>query len=108
MFKWLLRPIINEFKAEISKDFMKDLLIETLNDEETQKFIVEFTDTLYIRYAQKVMGTLGKMSASGIGGEEVKIPNIMNSKGQINLKGLIPMLLGSVLGKKTENTSSLP
>jgi len=108
VFKWLLRPIINEFKAEINKDFMKDLLIETLNDEETQKFIIEFTDTLYSRYAQKVMGTIGKMSASGIGGEEVKIPNIINSKGQINLKGLIPIFLSGAFKNKGESASALP
>lgn len=108
MFKWLLRPIISEFKAEISKEYIKELLMDTLNDEETQKFIIEFTDTLYARYAQKVMGTLGKMSDNGLGGEGVKMPQIMNSKGQINLKGLIPMFLSNFMRNKGEKKGGLP
>lgn len=108
MFKWLFKGILSEIKGEIAKDFIKEQLIETLNDEEVQKYIVEFTDTLYQRYMQKAVGTISKMSASGIVGEGTQMPNIMNSKGQINLKGLLPMFLNSAFGNKTHKQGGLP
>lgn len=104
MFNWIFKPIARAIKTEISKDFLKTVLIDTLNDEETQKFLVEFTDTLYIRYSQKAIGSLSKMTS--VTGENVSTPNIMNSKGQINLKGLIPMFLQGFLANKGEKTAS--
>lgn len=106
MFKWFNKAIARGIKAEMDKEFFKTILIETLNDEETQKFIVEFTDTLYDRYRQKVLGTLGKMQAVTNSTGEVMMPNLFNKKGQLDLKALLPMVLGGFGQKQAQTQQS--
>lgn len=103
MFGFIVKPIVTEIKKEISKDFIRDLVIESLNDEEFQKQIIGFTDDLYERYRAKVFSTLGGLQkgANSIG--EIGIPNVIDKKGHLNLSALLPMLLG---GSRTNQPQS--
>lgn len=110
MFKWLFKSVARGIMAEIDiKELvkgsidLKGVFNDLLDDEEVQKTIVEFTDELYARYSQKVLGTIGKMQAVSNGlGQEGEL-NLFNKKGQLDMKNLIGWGLTHFVGKQGQS-----
>lgn len=103
MFAWLYKRFARGFieNIDISKVIENvdkhKIFVDFINDEKNQEVIDAFCDDLYQRYMAKVMMTLTK-SAQVVGGlRDESMPQIFNRKGELNLKGLIPMFLGSYL-----------
>lgn len=98
MFDWLYRRIARGVIANISTDDLKPIIQGFLSDEEVQKGLFQFTDAFYDRYRNKVMGTLGGLQKGVNYAVEGANPlsSIIDSRGHISLKGIIPMLAGGL------------
>lgn len=92
MFGWLYKRVACGVIAAVD-------LEKLLNDEANQKLIYEFFDDLYARYTQKVLNTAMKAQQVVGGGS---MPSILNRKGEINLKGLVPLFINNFLGGQSQ------
>lgn len=106
VFGFIVKPLVAEIKKELTEDYLRNLVIDSLNDEEFQKQIIAFTDDLYERYKAKVFSTIGGMQKGANSSGEDVFPEIIDKKGHIRLSGLLPMLLGGQRGNKPQ--SALP
>ena len=94
--KTIYNDVLVVIRAEFTPKSLGSLLQETLNDEEMQKYLIEFTDALYTRYAQKILGTIGGLQ-KGINAQESSgLADIIDSKGHFSLKKLIPHILANI------------
>lgn len=90
MLNWLYRRI----SAGIMKNIdVNTMISRILEDEKLQIEILEFTDALFERYKIKAISSLNSLQDGSVGSGSVNIPNLITSRGKINLKGLIPLAL---------------
>jgi len=88
-------------------DFEK-VFLELSSNENIQKQVLAMTDQLYDRYKKMAIGALGGMQKGVNYADGGNIPSIIDSRGHLSLKGLIPVLLPRLLGNQTEKQSTLP
>ena len=108
MFGWFYRRIAGGI---IRNTDISDLFLKITTDETCQKQIVAMTDQLYERYKLKVLGTIGGMQKGLNFSQGEQLPNIIDSKGHVSLKNIIPLILPRLLGNQGQNqgqTSSIP
>ena len=94
--------------ANISADDLKPLVEGFLSDPEVAKGMIAFTDSLYDRYKLKVLGSLGGLQ-KGMNyatAEANPLGNIIDSRGHISLKGILPILLEKLMPKANKPGSA--
>jgi len=98
MFDWLYRRIADGVLRNFD-------LSELLNDDENQKLMFQFLDHVYDRYRDKVLASFmkGQQVVEGTG---VGMPNVLNKRGELNLKGLVPMFIGNFLKNRDQPQGS--
>jgi len=108
VFGWFYRHLARGILLNVSQDDIKIIVQGFLSDPEVQKGLMEFTDSFYERYKLKVLGTLGGLQ-KGINyavNEQNPLANIVDSKGQISLKRLIPVFIENYIGKTNKPPES--
>jgi hypothetical protein len=109
MFQWLVRRISKGILRQFELD-LKPMILKTMQDTEFQDHVVSFTDELWERYKIKALQTLNGYTRSanitGAGILEDGIPNILNKKGQVDMKSLIPFALQYFMKGHSQSQSS--
>ena len=117
MFDWLYRKIstglsknLDIKKLVLEKIDVNELFMELIQNEETQGAIVAFTDGLYERYRAKVLGTIGGLNKglNAMTDEANPLVNVLDNKGHINLKKLLPYILSNFGKKEQSSAGGLP
>lgn len=104
MFDWVYRRIASGIMSNIDLNVVLQRIHE---DEELQKNILAFSDQLFERYKQKALGTLGGLQKGMNYAQDDAMPQILDSKGRISLKNMIPWVLQSVISKQGQNKPRL-
>jgi hypothetical protein len=105
ILKWVCNGIAKAVLAQID---MKTMFISLLKNPEIQDEITAFTDELYTRYAEKVIGTLGVFQREAGNALAPQMPQIINKNGKISVKSLIPFALEFFMKNRTNNQSPNP
>lgn len=106
-----LQKEIKEMSSIFTAERLGSLLQEALNVEENQAFIIEFTDALFERYKQKVMGAVGGTLKGTIQAENenqfANLPIPAKYK-KLLTNPFIKMLIGGLGSGETQKQSRLP
>ena len=117
MFDWLYRKIstglsknLDIKKLVLEQIDVNALFLDLIQNEETQGAIVAFVDGLYERYRAKVLGTIGGLNKglNAMTDEANPLVNVLDNKGHINLKKLIPYFLSNYNKNDGQTKGGLP
>ena len=94
--------------SELDPELLRDVFIDFMNDEETQKFVKEFIDVQYDYIRAKVFGTIGGLQKGANAMAMQNTPSLIDRKGHLNLMGLLGLLKGLGQGTGTPEGEQPP
>lgn len=105
VFGWLYKRIADGVIQNID---VKDTILKMMGDEEFQKQLLSLSDGLYERYKIKVMNTIGGWQKGVNNDGGLELPEILDKKGHIQLKGLLPIAMAWLTGNKGQPSGGSP
>ena len=110
MFGWFYRNLARGILSNVSPEDLKPLVQGFLSDPEVQKGLMAFSDIFYDRYRTKFFGALGGLQKGINSATENENPyiDILDSKGQLSLKKIMPILVGGLTKTNKPPESRLP
>jgi len=110
LFGWFYRHLARGILSNVSPEDLKPLVQGFLSDPEVQKGLMSFSDVFYDRYRTKFFGALGGLQKGVNAMVESENPylDILDSKGQVSLKKIIPILASNLTKPNKPPESRLP